>query len=149
VAVKKTVLSKIKQLENDCMICLAKMPSRSDIRNVVAVAVIVNSHDYVDDFFKELQKKATLYPNLYQLFLSGRLIYIIYTETHIAMLRDLTQVVYENRAQLAQLQTQNDRLQSQNDRLQSQNDRLQSQLSENNSLMRELLTLVKGKSENI
>jgi len=144
---RQSVLSKMKQLENGCKICLVKMASRSDIRNVVSVAVIVNPRNFVEDVFKELQNNNTKYPNLYQLFLAGRFIYINYTETHITMLRELAQVVIEQGTQFTQLQSQNDRLQSQNDRLQSQNDRLHCQVSETNLLVRELLTAVKGKSE--
>jgi len=156
---KQAVISKLKQLEKDCKICLAKMPSQKIITHVVSVAVLVNPYNFSIDVFNELQNNTVDYPNLRILYETGRFIYIQYTLTHLVMLQELGNqqqnmqeaindasgniVTLQN--QITTLQTQNTTLQTQITTLQTQNTTLQTQNIEISSTLQEILALLNQK----
>jgi len=139
---KSTVMGKLKQLEKDCKICLAKMPSQKIITHVVSVAVLVNPYNFIIDVFNELQTNTVDYPNLGALYHSGRFIYIRYTETHLTMLE-------EQGTQLQNLQEGLTEASSNINTLQTQITTLQTQNIEISSTLQEILALLNQKKTSV
>jgi hypothetical protein len=131
---RTVVIGKLKQLEKDCKICLAKMHSRTNIKDVVSVAILVNPYDHISDVFNELQTNIVDYPNLRILYEAGRFIYIQYTLTHLIMLQELgtqqqnmQEAINDASGNIVTLQNQISTLQNQTSTLQNQTVTLQNQ----------------------
>jgi hypothetical protein len=142
---KSAVIGKLKQLEKNCKICLAKMHSLTNIKDVVSVAILVNPYNYISEVFNELQTNTADYPNLRILYETGRFIYIRYTLTHLVMLQELgnqqqnmQETINDASGNIVTLQNQTTTLQNQTTTLQNQITTLQNQIT---TLQNQTITL--------
>ena len=81
------VKKKLKQLEKDCRYALYRASS-TDILSVVTFAAVVNQRDFSVKWFTLAKTNQQLYPNMYKLQQTGRLVYIINEFTITRVVRD-------------------------------------------------------------
>ena len=95
---KKSIVSKIIQLEKDCAFICSKVSMRSSTTNysvsqIISFVMIIAPCDQVDLVKGRVESGATTYPLLYQLLCKGRFLYVINKETTTEIVKQLREEV--------------------------------------------------------
>ncbi len=105
---KKALLSKIQQIERDCLICLA-MARTSNVLNVVSVAIVINPYERSQIVFDTIMQTRLQFPNVFKIYSAGRFVFLQYAETPTARLNamqnELGLVTDELRTNLTDMRT--------------------------------------------
>ena len=95
------ILSKIEQLEKDCLLCLAK--SKSTILDTVAVAIVICTSKDSYGVLNFIRSNRPKFPNIYTLMTAGRFLHIKFGETTTALVEDMAVEIESLRNDLLEL----------------------------------------------